>query len=167
MRMLVGLFLLLGVSAMARGEDFVFETDYARYVIASNGLSKSLLEKKTGREWLLPKPTPLAQVKNGGRAFPALAESDTVLRNPEIAIGNARMALPTELKTGDYAEFWADGGRTSAVRTFDRNGVSLSTVSPTGTTPPELPAGESRIRLDGASGPAELTVITLGGPALR
>jgi hypothetical protein len=104
--------------------------------------------------------------QEGRRAFPALAESDTVLRNPEIAIGDARMTLPAELKTGDYAEFWADGGRLSAVRCFDRNGLLLSTVSPTG-TPPELPAGESRIRLDGASGPAELTVIGLGEPAVR
>lgn len=75
---------------MARGEDFVFETDYARYVVASNELSKSLLEKKTGREWLLPKPTAFAQVKKDegpSRRWPSRTRSCGTPRLPSAMPG--------------------------------------------------------------------------------
>jgi len=90
----------------------------------------------------------------------ALAESDTAITNPEIAVGDARLAMPVELKTGDYAEYWPGG----PLRVFDRNGVLLTTVD-CGDEPPTLPAGETTLRLGSStSGPAELTPITLGDP---
>jgi len=88
----------------------------------------------------------------------ALAESDTTIRNPEITVGSAKMTIPAELKTGDYAEFWADG----SVRLFDRNGALLSTKG-LGSPPATLPSGETRIGLQSAvAGPTKFTVITLG-----
>jgi hypothetical protein len=91
----------------------------------------------------------------------ALAESDTAIANPEIAAGEARLALPVELKTGNYAEYWPHG----PVRVFDRNGVLLATVDCPG-EPPTLRAGETTLRLDSTtSGPADLTLITLGDPS--
>ena len=90
----------------------------------------------------------------------ALAESPAVLSNPEIAVGTARIKLPVELKTGDYAESWAAG----PARLFDRNGVSLGSVDPGGAAP-RVPAGKYTVRLTaGRPAVARLTVITLGKP---
>jgi hypothetical protein len=90
----------------------------------------------------------------------ALAESETLLKAPELSIGGDKMTIPAELKTGDYAEFWADG----PVRCFDRNGVLLCTVKPTGAAPTVQP-GENRLVVGGTLPPVpvELTTITLGG----
>jgi hypothetical protein len=87
----------------------------------------------------------------------ALTEVDTVLKNPEISIGTAKFTLPVSLKNGDYAEYLDE----SPVRVFDRNGVLLSTVKSL-TKLPELPSGESLVRLNGGVGAAKLTTITLG-----
>jgi hypothetical protein len=89
----------------------------------------------------------------------ALAETESVLKNPEISIGVARMVIPMTLTTGDYLEFWGEGPG----RVFNRNGVQLSAVEM-----PKLPmlsTGENRISLniDGAT-PAKLTTILLGEP---
>ena len=54
----------------------------------------------------------------------ALAETESVLKNPEISIGATKIVLPVTLTTGDYLEFWGEG----PARVFDRNGVQLSTV---------------------------------------
>ncbi len=87
-----------------------------------------------------------------------LAESETSIKNPEIAIEASRFPLPIELKTGDYAEYWGKG----ALRVFDRNGISLQTVDPT-SEPPLLPTGDTHLRIDSATpGPVKLTLITLG-----
>ena len=94
----------------------------------------------------------------------ALAESEATVERPELAVGEARLAMPFTLKTGDYAECWGDG----KVRTFDANGVTRGEVAPTLTPPdrgPVLTAGANRIRLVGPAGSAvKLTVITLGKP---
>lgn len=86
----------------------------------------------------------------------ALMEEDSVLKNPEISVGTEKFTLPVSLKNGDYAEYWGEG----PMRVFDQNGVLLSTVKSL-TTLPNLPSGESRIRLSGG-GAAKLTTITLG-----
>jgi hypothetical protein len=90
----------------------------------------------------------------------ALAESDAVLTNPELAVGSAKLPIPVDLRTGDYAEFWGEG----PIRVFDRNGVLLKTLAPPGQVP-QLAAGENRIALTAAgSAPAKLTLVTLGEP---
>jgi hypothetical protein len=95
----------------------------------------------------------------------ALAESETVVERPGLVMGETRLTVPATLKTGDYAEFWADG----PLRVFDRNGVTLSEVTPPTSTPPGpapvLKTGGNRLRLAGPAGAAvKLTVITLGEP---
>jgi hypothetical protein len=108
--------------------------------------------------WMrLPKGKP---VQCAVELVEALAESQSVLKNPEIAVGAARITLPVEMKTGDYAESWADG----PVRIFDRNGVLLQSIKPPG-DPPLLATGENRLTLAASSAaPVKLTVITLGKP---
>ena len=93
----------------------------------------------------------------------ALAESETSVERPELALGDARFTVPFTLKTGDYAEFWGGG----KVRIFDRNGVTRATLAPSISTPPgpapTLKAGMNRVRLAGPAGaPVKLTVITQG-----
>ncbi len=88
----------------------------------------------------------------------ALAESEVPLKNPELIVGDRAFAIPRDLKTGEYAEFMAEG----PARVFDRNGTELSSFAP----PRDLPvlsAGESRITLR-AAGPAsaKFTAITVG-----
>jgi len=90
----------------------------------------------------------------------ALAESDTVLANPRVTVGPARVALPVELKTGDYAECWGPG----PVRVFDRNGGLLATVNPSAAVG-KVPAGRYEVRLTAARpGSAKLTMISVGDP---
>jgi hypothetical protein len=87
----------------------------------------------------------------------ALAETESVLKNPEISISGAKIVLPVTLKTGDYLECWGEG----PARVFNRNGVQLSTVEVP--TLPMLSAGDNRISLsiDGTAS-ARLTTILLG-----
>lgn len=90
----------------------------------------------------------------------ALAETDTKLGNPEIAIGERRMVVGHELATGDYAEFHGEG----PIRVFDRNGA-LRAELPAPADVPTLPAGPSALRYAAApGGPAKLMLITLGEP---
>ena len=51
-------------------EDFIFETAEARYVISDSGVSKSLQEKRSGRELLVGPPMPFATLRKGGKSFP-------------------------------------------------------------------------------------------------
>ncbi len=108
--------------------------------------------------WMrLPKGQP---AQCGVARIEALAEADAGLKNPELVIGNARLLVPAELKTGDYAEFEATG----PVKIFDRNGTLLSSVNPVG-GPPRLQPNENTIILKSASpAAARLTVITMGEP---
>jgi len=87
----------------------------------------------------------------------ALAETDSMLKNPEISIGATKIVLPVTLKAGEYLEFWDEGPS----RVFDRNGIQLSTVEMPSL--PMLATGNNRIFLssDGAA-PAKLTTILLG-----
>jgi hypothetical protein len=89
----------------------------------------------------------------------ALAELDTPLTRPVLAVGGKKFVLPVDLGTEDYAEF-RDGGD---LRVFDKQGQLLQTVRPAGRVP-QLPAGPSRIQLEAGGGAAKLTVITLGAP---
>jgi hypothetical protein len=90
----------------------------------------------------------------------ALAESQTLLSSPEIAVGDARIRLPVDLKTGHYAECWAGG----SVRVFDADGAPLKSVDPAAAAP-RVPAGEYKLRLSARRpASAKLTVITLGRP---
>jgi hypothetical protein len=87
----------------------------------------------------------------------ALAESEVPLRHPELIVGETTLAIPADLKTGDYAEFWADG----SLKVFDRNGTLLSSVDVQGA--PLLRPGENHLVLRAAApAPAKLTCITLG-----
>lgn len=87
----------------------------------------------------------------------ALTESQVPLSHPELIIGDKVLAIPADLKTGDYAEFQADG----PIRVFDRNGSLLSSVE-VGSDLPMLQAGENRVTLRAATAPAKLTSITTG-----
>ncbi len=88
----------------------------------------------------------------------ALAESETVLKDPSVTLGNATLIFPATLKTGDYIEFW--GGNTA--RLFDRNGHLLASVTPLGPVP-LLATGANELTLNGN---AKLTVITIGNSGL-
>jgi hypothetical protein len=88
----------------------------------------------------------------------ALAESEVPLKDLELTVGEKAFPLPAELKTGDYAEFWAEG----PVRVFDRNGAGLSSLDVPGDTP-LLQAGENRISLRaGGAARAKFTAILVG-----
>jgi hypothetical protein len=90
----------------------------------------------------------------------ALSESDVFLQNPTITIGDTTLSIPAELHSGDYAEFWAN----DSVSIFDRNGVRLSTLKPSGAVP-TLESGDGEILVRGLK-PASvvLTTITAGDP---
>jgi hypothetical protein len=78
--------------------------------------------------------------------------------DPELVVGDKTLAIPRELRTGDYVESWANG----PMRVFDRNGVLLSSLSPEGDWP-LLQAGVNRVVLRAAgAGCARLTAITVG-----
>jgi len=79
-------------------------------------------------------------------------------RNAGDTILEIQLAIPADLKTGDYAEFWADG----SLKVFDRNGTLLSSVDVQG-APLKLQPGENHLALRAATAaPAKLTCITLG-----
>jgi len=106
--------------------------------------------------WMrLPKDQP---VKCSITLVEALAESEVPLKNAELVIGGRTLSTPLELKTGDYAEFTADG----RVRVFDRNGTGLSSFD----APSDLPAlqaGENHIMFHAAGAArAKFTAITVG-----
>jgi hypothetical protein len=106
--------------------------------------------------WMrLPKDQP---VKCSVTLVEALAESEVPLKNPELVVAGETFSIPVELKTGDYAEFMADG----PVRVFDRNGTMLSSFA-SQDRPLTLPAGENRIVLRAAGAArAKFTAITVG-----
>jgi hypothetical protein len=54
----------------------------------------------------------------------ALEERNAVLKDVEISAGSAKIAIPGNMKTGDYAEYWGEG----PIRISDQNGVLLRTV---------------------------------------
>jgi hypothetical protein len=87
----------------------------------------------------------------------ALEERNGTLSNVEISADSLSIAIPAEMKTGDYAEYWGDG----TIRVFDRNGVTLSTVP---VRPgPQLATGANKLTLKAAgSGNVVFTAITLG-----
>ncbi len=87
----------------------------------------------------------------------ALAERNDVLSNFEISAGPIKIAIPGEMKTGDYAEYLDQG----PIKIFDRNGVLLRTVP--AASSPVLKAGSNKLTVK-ASGPGtvKLTAITLG-----
>jgi len=88
----------------------------------------------------------------------ALAESEVPLRHPELVAGEKTLVIPADLKTGDYAECWADG----ILKLFDRNGTLLSSVD-IQDNPLTLQPGENRLIIRAAEQtPAKLTCITLG-----
>jgi hypothetical protein len=87
----------------------------------------------------------------------ALEERNSTLRDIEISARLLKIAIPREMNTGDYAEYWGDG----TIRVFDRNGILLSTspVKPG----PQLRTGENKVTVKAAgSGNVVLTAITLG-----
>lgn len=87
----------------------------------------------------------------------ALEERNSTLSHVEISAGSSSIAIPAEIKTGDYAEYWGDG----TIRVFDRNGVTLSTIPVT--LAPQLATGANKLALRAAgSGNVVLTAITLG-----
>ncbi len=89
----------------------------------------------------------------------ALDERPGSIAGAELSLGGKTLTIPAELKDGDYAEYWADG----SLRTFDRNGNSLSTTPLAGGL--TLAAGDNKLTLQtqgAASANARLTLITLG-----
>jgi hypothetical protein len=61
-------FLAMWSSALA--QEAVFETDYVRYAIATNGTSQTLTEKTTAHEWLAGGNRPFAAIQKGEKTFP-------------------------------------------------------------------------------------------------
>jgi hypothetical protein len=87
----------------------------------------------------------------------ALEERSGVLKDLEISAASVKVAIPGEMKIGDYAEYWGDG----PVRVFDRNGVLLRTV--VANRAPMLRVGENKLSVKASSqGNVRLTAITLG-----
>ncbi len=88
----------------------------------------------------------------------ALAEAEVPLKNTEVIVDGKSLRIPVELKTGDYAEFQADG----PARVFDRNGVLRSSFGPASDWP-TLQTGANRLVLRAAgAGRVKLTAITTG-----
>jgi hypothetical protein len=86
----------------------------------------------------------------------ALAERDSALKQVQLSTGNATIAIPGEMTTGNYAEYWGDG----PIRVFDPNGVLLRTVP--ANQGPQLKAGENKLVLRAAGqGTVKLTAITM------
>ena len=63
--------LILGAPPAAGGEPLVLENDLVRWTIGPDGVTRGLVEKKTGRQWA--RPAPLAMVKKAGKWQPATA----------------------------------------------------------------------------------------------
>jgi hypothetical protein len=106
--------------------------------------------------WMrVPKDQP---VKCSVMSVEAMAESEAPLNHPELIVGGKTLAIPADLKTGDYAEFWAEG----SLKVFDRNGALLSSIR-TEDAPLALQPGENHVILR-ATTPAlaKLTCITAG-----
>ena len=98
-----------------------------------------------------------SQVKCRIRLVEALEERSAVLNDLEIAAGSVKVAIPGQMKIGDYAEYWGEG----PIRVFDRNGVLLRTVA--ANRAPMLRAGENKLTVKASSpGNVKLTAITLG-----
>lgn len=92
----------------------------------------------------------------------ALKESEAVLRNPRLLVGDRVFNIPAELRTGDYAEYWAAG----PIRIFDANGAEKGSFAPK-ESPLPLTGGHNTIRLEGESfAPVKFTAVMLG-EALR
>lgn len=87
----------------------------------------------------------------------ALAERDGALSNFEISAGSMKIAIPGEMKTGDYAEYLDQG----PIRVFDKNGVLLRIV-PVAYSP-VVKAGGNQLTVKASEpGSVKLTAITLG-----
>ena len=87
----------------------------------------------------------------------ALEERESGLKQVQLSTGSATIAIPGEMTTGNYAEYWSDG----PIRVFDANGVLLRSVS--ANHGPQLKAGENRLLLRAAGpGTVKLTAITTG-----
>jgi len=91
----------------------------------------------------------------------SLDEQSAQLSDVEISSGSAVLRIPGVLHTGDYAEYWAEGG----IRIYDHNNFLLRTVpAPSDFT---LQHGETSLQVHASgTGAVDLTVITLG-PAVN
>ncbi len=76
----VTVFSFSSMAAFAGSGDFVFETSAVRYVIGQDGVSKSLVEKKTGHEYLEQNQYSFASIKKGGKFF----QISTLIREGDI-----------------------------------------------------------------------------------
>lgn len=77
---LVVILVLFPCVVTANASDFVFETEYIRYVISSDGTALSLKDKQAGIEFLGPQHTPLASITIRGQSYP----SSQIVRDGEI-----------------------------------------------------------------------------------
>lgn len=84
-------------------------------------------------------------------------EQDARLSDVEISSGPTVLTIPGILRTGDYAEYWADG----SIRIYDHSNFLLRTVPTTsGLT---LQRGETKFQVHtSGTGALDLTVISLG-----
>ncbi len=89
----------------------------------------------------------------------SLAEQPAQLSDVEISSSSAAFRIPGVLRTGDYAEYWGEGG----IGIYDRNNFLLRTVpAASGLT---LLHGETLYQVHASgTGAVDLTVITLGPP---
>jgi hypothetical protein len=86
----------------------------------------------------------------------ALEERSSVLKDLVISAGSVKIAIPGEMETGDYAEYWGEG----SIHVFDRNGVLLRVLH--ANRAPMLRAGDERVAVKASTpGNVKLTAITL------
>ena len=87
----------------------------------------------------------------------AIEERSSAFGALRFRLRPVKIAIPGEMKTGDYAEYWGEG----AIHVFDRNGVLLRTVP--ANRAPTLKPGENKLTVKAsAPGNVKLTAITLG-----
>jgi hypothetical protein len=96
-------------------------------------------------------------VRSAVSSVEALEEREGVLKDVAVSAGSRSIKVANEMRTGDYAEYWATG----PVRVFNKNGRLLST------TPiangPQLVRGENTVSVTATgSGASVFTAITLG-----
>lgn len=65
--------LAMSMACAAAGQDFAVEDEFVRFVLGSNGSTRNLLDKSTGREWHAAQPQPFASVKAAGKDYPAVS----------------------------------------------------------------------------------------------
>jgi len=90
----------------------------------------------------------------------ALAETDTVLSNPRLTVGDATLSFVADLRPGDYLEYLDK----SPASVFDSNGFLLGTATADGSGQKLQPGGNTVMLQSDGEAAAKLVLITTGKP---